>query len=78
MVRQFWPKMLVLLWDILSRLWFDDGLVIDLAQSTDPGARASAIFFMANIFISSWFQKNRASAIGVASSGSSIGGIILP
>lgn len=49
-----------------------------LAQSICSALGASAIFFAANNSISTWFQKNRALAIGVASSGSSMGGVVFP
>ncbi|PQE13544.1 monocarboxylate permease protein [Rutstroemia sp. NJR-2017a WRK4] len=49
-----------------------------LAQGICSALGASAIFYAANNSVSTWFLKRRALAIGVAFSGASMGGVIIP
>ena len=49
-----------------------------LAQSLCSGLGASAIFYSSTNSIATWFKKNRALALGIASSGSATGGVITP
>jgi hypothetical protein len=49
-----------------------------LAQSLCSGIGASAIFYSSTNSIATWFKKNRALALGIASSGSATGGVITP
>ena len=49
-----------------------------LAQSICSGIGASALFYAGMNSLSTWFFKNRALAFGIAASGSSMGGIIMP
>ena len=51
---------------------------IILAQSICSGMGASAIFYASTNSIATWFKKNRALALGIASSGSAVGGVITP
>lgn len=49
-----------------------------LAQSICTGLGASAIFFSTSSSISTWFKKRRALALGISSSGSATGGVVVP
>lgn len=49
-----------------------------LAQSVCTGLGAAAIFFSSSNTTATWFKKRRALAIGIASSGSAIGGVVIP
>jgi MFS family permease len=49
-----------------------------LSQSICTGLGAGAIFFSASNTIATWFKKNRALALGIASSGSATGGVVVP
>lgn len=49
-----------------------------LAQSVCTGLGAAAVFFSSSNTIATWFKKRRALAIGIASSGSAIGGVTIP
>jgi len=49
-----------------------------LAQGICSAVGASAIFFAANNSIATWFFRRRALAFGIVTSGSSLGGVILP
>ncbi|OKL57666.1 hypothetical protein UA08_06944 [Talaromyces atroroseus] len=49
-----------------------------LAQSVCSGLGASAIFYSSTNSIATWFRKNRAMALGIASSGSACGGVVIP
>ncbi|CRG83783.1 putative transporter ESBP6 [Talaromyces islandicus] len=49
-----------------------------LAQSICTGIGAAAVFFSSSNTIATWFKKRRALAIGIASSGSAIGGVTIP
>lgn len=49
-----------------------------LSQGICSALGASAIFYAANNSVSTWFLKRRALAIGVAFSGASMGGVIIP
>lgn len=49
-----------------------------LAQSIVSGLGASAVFYASTYSVSTWFGKRRALALGVASSGSALGGVIIP
>ncbi|KAH8807190.1 major facilitator superfamily domain-containing protein [Xylogone sp. PMI_703] len=49
-----------------------------LAQSICSALGASAIFYASTNSIATWFKKNRALALGIASSGSACGGLIIP
>jgi MFS family permease len=49
-----------------------------LSQSVCTGVGAGFIFFAASNTIATWFKRNRAFALGIASSGSATGGVILP
>ncbi|KAH8680563.1 MFS monocarboxylate transporter [Xylariales sp. PMI_506] len=49
-----------------------------LSQSVCTGLGAGAIFFSASNTIATWFKRNRALALGIASSGSAIGGVVIP
>ncbi|MCJ1240407.1 hypothetical protein MMC14_008409 [Varicellaria rhodocarpa] len=51
---------------------------IFLAQSLCSGIGAAMIFHAATNAVATWFQKRRGLALGLASSGSSIGGVIMP
>ncbi len=49
-----------------------------LSQSICTGIGAGAVFFSASNSIATWFKRHRALALGIASSGSSTGGIVIP
>lgn len=49
-----------------------------LAQSICSGLGASAIFYSSTNSIATHFKKRRAMALGIASSGSACGGVIIP
>ena len=49
-----------------------------LAQSICSALGASAIFYAGTNSVGTWFFKNRAFALGIISSGSSLGGVIIP
>jgi MFS family permease len=49
-----------------------------LSQSVCTGIGAGFIFFAASNSIATWFKRNRAFALGIASSGSATGGVIIP
>jgi MFS family permease len=49
-----------------------------LAQSVCTGIGAGMIFFAASNTIATWFKQNRAFALGIASSGSATGGVVIP
>ena len=49
-----------------------------LAQGLCSALGASAIFYAANNSIATWFFRRRALAFGIVSSGSSLGGVIMP
>ncbi|KAF2753018.1 MFS general substrate transporter [Pseudovirgaria hyperparasitica] len=49
-----------------------------LAQSVVSGLGASALFYAGNNSAGTWFLKRRALALGIVSSGSSVGGVIIP
>ena len=49
-----------------------------LAQSICSGIAASAIYYSSTNSVATWFKKNRALALGCASSGSALGGVVLP
>ena len=49
-----------------------------LAQAVCSAIGASALFYAATNPIGTWFLKNRALAFGIISSGSSVGGVLLP
>jgi MFS family permease len=49
-----------------------------LSQSVCTGIGAGCIFFAASNTIATWFKRNRAFALGIASSGSATGGVIIP
>lgn len=49
-----------------------------LAQSICSGIAASGVYYSATNSTSTWFQKKRAKALGLASSGSAFGGVIIP
>ena len=49
-----------------------------LAQSLCSGLGASALFYAGLNSLSTWFFKKRALAFGIAASGSSMGGVIIP
>jgi MFS family permease len=49
-----------------------------LSQSLCTGVGAGMIFFAASNTIATWFKKNRAFALGIASSGSATGGVVIP
>lgn len=49
-----------------------------LSQGICSALGASAIFYAANNSSSTWFLRRRAFALGIMSSGSSIGGVIFP
>ncbi len=49
-----------------------------LAQGICSAVGASAIFFAANNSVATWFFRRRALAFGIVTSGSSLGGVILP
>ena len=49
-----------------------------LSQSLCTGVGGGAIFFAASNSIATWFKVNRAFAIGIASSGSAVGGVLIP
>ena len=51
---------------------------IFLAQGVCSAIGASAIFYPAMNVIPTWFLRHRAAAFGVAASGSSLGGVLLP
>lgn len=47
-----------------------------LTQAILSAIGASAIFWASNNAVGTWFRKNRAFAIGIVSSGSSVGGVV--
>ena len=49
-----------------------------LSQSICSGLGAAMIFHCATNAVSTWFRKRRGLALGLASSGASIGGVIVP
>ena len=49
-----------------------------LAQGLCSALGASAIFYAANNSIATWFFRRRALVFGIVSSGSSLGGVIMP
>ena len=49
-----------------------------LSQSLCTGVGGGAIFFASSNCIATWFKVNRAFAIGIASSGSAVGGVVIP
>ena len=49
-----------------------------LAQGVCSAIGASAIFYPAMNVLPTWFLRNRAAAFGIAASGSSLGGVVLP
>ena len=49
-----------------------------LAQGICSAVGASAIFYAANNSIATWFFRKRALAFGIMSSGSSLGGVVMP
>ena len=49
-----------------------------LAQSICSALGASAIFYAGTNSVGTWFFNNRAFALGIISSGSSLGGVIIP
>jgi Major Facilitator Superfamily len=49
-----------------------------LAQGIVSALGASAIFYSAMSSVGTWFFKNRAAAFGIMTSGSSLGGVLLP
>lgn len=49
-----------------------------LSQAVCSGAGASALFYAGTSAVSTWFQKRRALALGIAASGSSVSGLIVP
>ena len=51
---------------------------IFLAQAVCSGAGASALFYAGTNAVSTWFRRRRALALGVAASGSSISGLVVP
>ena len=51
---------------------------IFLAQSICSGVGTAALFHGATNSVATWFQKRRGLAIGLVSSGASVGGVIIP
>ncbi|OBU01196.1 hypothetical protein VE01_00641 [Pseudogymnoascus verrucosus] len=49
-----------------------------LSQGVCSAIGASAIFYPAMNVLPTWFLRNRAAAFGIAASGSSLGGVVLP
>ena len=49
-----------------------------LAQSICSGIAASAIYYSSTNSVATWFKRNRALALGCASSGSALGGVVYP
>ena len=49
-----------------------------LAQSICSGIAASAVYYSSTNSVATWFKRNRALALGCASSGSALGGVVYP
>jgi MFS family permease len=49
-----------------------------LSQSICTGIGGGAIFFAASNSVATWFKRNRALALGIASAGSATGGVVIP
>ena len=56
----------------------DEYYQIFLAQAICSGAGASALFYAGTNSVSTWFKRRRAVALGIAASGSSISGLVVP